>query len=412
MAVSEPIKTALTALTKEMIKAIFNNEDTLGIFGKFVVTEGLYLVKGLRDNFKTFSPYVGQDQLVLQMMEYNLFEFSTGKTEARFASAMDLLVDEKGRLRNYTDFEFAVMQKSEDFNKKWLEAEYNLSVATGQNSAAYVRFMAEKDTVTPYIQYQTAGDDKVRDTHRVLDGKIFSLDDKEALQLFPPNGYGCRCEMLQYVGKVTKDTITKGSVAKGMIYASDPKFEKSQFEINRGDIKEVFTKKQFYTENKDLPEKVNQLTFDKYNLKKYADFKDDLKPIKLDKSITPENVKELFKKSGEENFMGFEDYLGRKLFLKEKVFEKHVAGHYTSENQNRHQLFPHIKDVLKNPSEVWHYEKQENSKSFKTRYVKFYKDTALVVECDIDYNKQGLEALTWYPMKGDEKEIRRGLKIK
>lgn len=412
VAISEPLKNALTILTKEMVKAIFYKEETAGIYGDFVVTEALYLLSGLRENFKTFSPYVGQDQLVLQMMEYNLFEFSASKTEARFATAMDLLVDEKGILRSYTDFEFAVMQKSENFNRKWLETEYNLSVATGQNSAAYVRFMAEKDTVTRYVQYQTAGDEKVRDTHRILDGKIFSLDDKEAMQLFPPNGYGCRCEMLQYIGKANQDTITKGSAAKGMIYASDPKFEKSQFEINRGDLKQVFTQKQFYSDNKGLPEKINEMTFDKYDLKKYDDLKQDLKPIKMDKSITPENVKDLFKKAPKENFMGFEDYLGRKLFLKEKVFEKHVTDHYTSESQNRHQLFPHVNDVLKNPSEVWHYEKQENSNSYKTRYIKFYKDTALVVECDIDYNKQGLETLTWYPMKGDEKEIRKGLKIK
>lgn len=410
VAISEPLKTALTALTKEMVKAIFNKTETAGIYGKMVVTEALYLLSGLRENFKTFSPYVGQDQLVLQMMEYNLFEFSASKTEARFATAMDLLVDEKGTLRSYKDFEFAVMQKTENFNKKWLETEYNLSVAVGQNSAAYVRFLAEKDTVTPFVQYQTAGDDKVRDTHRILNGKIFSLDDKEAMQLWPPNGYGCRCEMLQYIGNA-KGKVTTGSAAKGMIYSKDSKFEKSQFELNRGDLKEVFTKKQFYLENKKLPEKVNQLTFDKYNLKKWDDFKDTLKPIKLDKSITKDNTKELFRKVQSSNYMGFEDYYGRKMILKEKVFDAHTSKHYLTDKENRHQLFPHIKDALNNPSEVWQYEKQEGSKSFKTRYIKFYNDTVLIVECDMD-NKMGLEILTWYPMKGDEKEIRKGFKIR
>ncbi len=410
VAVSEPMKIALTALTKEMVKAIFNKTETAGIYGKMVVTEALHLLAGLRENFKTYSPYVGQDQLVLQMMEYNLFEFSASKTEARFATAMDMLVDDSGTLRSYAAFEAEVMKKSEDFNQKWLETEYNLSVAVGQNSAAYVRFLSEKDTVTSFVQYQTAGDDKVRDTHRILDGKIFSLDDKEAMQLWPPNGYGCRCEMLQYVGDI-KGKITTGSAAKGMIYSKDPKFEKSQFEINRGDLKEVFTKKQFYVENKNLPEKINQLTYDKYDLKKWDDFKADLKPIKIDKSITAENKDELFKKVKGANYMGFEDYYGRKMTLKKKVFDLHTNAKYITEEEKRHQLFPHIKDVLNQPSEVWQYEKQEGSKSFKTRYVKFYNDTAIVVECDMD-NKQGLEILTWYPMKGDEKEIRKGFKIK
>lgn len=230
------------------------------------------------------------------------------------------------------------------------------------------------------------------------------------MQLWPPNGYGCRCEMLQYVGDV-KGNVTTGGDAKGLMYSKDPKFEKSQFEINRGDLKEVFTKKQFYFENKNLPEKVNSLTFDKYNLKKWSDTKSDYKAIKLDKSITPENTKELFKKLKKENYMGFEDYYNRKMIMKEKNFDFHTSKKYVSDTENRHQLFPHIKDVLKNPSEVWQYEKKEGSKSFKTRYIKFYNNTALVVECDMD-NQQGLEILTWYPMKGDEKEIRKGFKIR
>ena len=410
VAVAEPLKLALEILTKEMVKAIFYKEETAGIYGKFVVTEALHLISGLRENFETFSPYVGQDQLMLQMMEYNLFEFSASKTEARFASSMDLLVDEKGNLRSFSQFETAVLDKAEDYNKNWLETEYNLSVATGQNSAAYSRFMAEKDTVTNFVQYQTAGDDKVRPQHQVLDGKVFSLDDKEAMQLFPPNGFGCRCEMLQYVGTIT-GKVTTGIDAKNLIYVRDTTYKNSAFEINRGDLKEVFTKKQFYSDNKGLPEQLNKMTFDKYGLKKYDDFKEDLKPVKLDKTITPDNTKELFKKVKDTNYMGFEDYLGRKMTMPEKVFSEHTKEKYLTEKENRHQLFPHIKDVLKKPDEVWYYENEKGKGKFQSRYVKFYNDVALVIECDLD-SKQGLEIKTWYPMKAKDEVIRKGLKIK
>ncbi|MEI7486863.1 MAG: PBECR2 nuclease fold domain-containing protein [Chryseobacterium sp.] len=410
VAVSEPLKTALTLLTKKMVKAIFNKEDIEGVFGEFVVTEALYLVSGLRENFDTFSPYIGQDQLTLQMMEYNLFDFSASKTESRLASMMDLLVNEKGALRSFSDFEAECLKKTEDLNKKYLETEYNLSIAVGQNSAQYVRFLEEKDTVTSFVQYQTVGDDKVRPQHQVLDGKIFSLDDKEAMQLWPPNGYGCRCEFLQYV-ESTKGNVTTGLRGKELMYNKDPKYKNSQFEINRGDLKQVFTKKQFYSDNKGLPEKMSNMTFDKYNLKKWADFKEDLKPLKIDKTINSENAKELFKKAKGGDYMGFEDYYGRKMTLSQGTFNKHTKGHYLSENEKRHQFFPHLQDIVKNPSEVWYYEKKENSQSFKSRYVKFYNDTAIVVECDMD-NKQGLEILTWYPLKGDEKQIRHGFKIK
>lgn len=99
---------------------------------------------------------------------------------------------------------------------------------------------------------------------------------------------------------------------------TDKRYKGSQFEINRGDLKQVFTEKQFYSDIKGLPEKLNQMTFDKYGLKKWEDFKDTLKPIKLDKTITEKNVKELFKPHGKNNYMGFEDYLGRKMILKKR----------------------------------------------------------------------------------------------
>ncbi|WP_407512880.1 minor capsid protein, partial [Elizabethkingia miricola] len=94
------------------------------------------------------------------------------------------------------------------------------------------RFMAEKDTVTSFVQYQTVGDERVREAHQILEGKIFSLDDKEAMKLWPPNGYGCRCEMLQYVGE-TKGKVTTGRRGTELMYERDPKFKNSDFEINR-----------------------------------------------------------------------------------------------------------------------------------------------------------------------------------
>ena len=383
VAIAEPLKIALEALTKQMVKAIFNKEETAGIYGSFIVTEALHLISGLRENFATFSPYVGQDQLMLQMMEYNLFEFSASKTEARFAAAMDLLVDDKGNIRNYKDFEFAVTQKTEDFNKKWLETEYNLSVATGQNSAAYSRFMSEKDTVTNFVQYQTAGDDKVRPHHKVLDGKVFSLDDKEGMQLWPPNGFGCRCEFLQFVGN-TKGKLITGIDAKNLIYLRDTTYKNSEFEINRGDLKEVFTKKQFYASNKGLPEKLSDMTFDKYGLKKWDDLKSDLNPMKVDKTITSDNVGELFKNNISSKKMGFEDYAGRKLILEKNVFDK---------NTNSPELFPHVQETLKKPSEVW--VSMNDKKSLQTTYVKHYNDRSLSITTTVNEKLEGTEIKSW-----------------
>lgn len=405
------IRTVLAKLTDKLIGKVYHKKDTLPEYAQMVVAEGVALSEALRNNFPTISPYTGPDQLCLQMMEYNLFEFAAGKTESRLASMKRLLVDENNQIRPFSEFKELCQKEVEKFNKKWLEAEYNLSIAVGQNSAQYLRFMAEKDTVTSFVKYQTAGDDKVREAHKVLNGKIFNLSDKEAMDLYPPNGYGCRCEMVQVLGE-QKGKVTKGREAKMMLEGTDSKYRGSQFEINRGDLKQVFTKQQFYSDTKGLPKKLNEMTFDKYGLPSWEAFKQHLNPLKLDSTITEKNIHELFKPFEKNTYMGFEDYLGRKLTLQKATFDKHTQGYYLGEQELRHQLFPFVKDILMNPDEVWYFDFKNNAKKFQPRYIKFYQDRVLVIDCDLNIEEQSLTINTWYSMKADEKTIRKGLKIK
>lgn len=413
-AVSKPSQKEIDDFTTKLIEYVFEGKDSLGIEAGLISAEADVLIKGLRSNFKTYNEWAGPDHLMLQMMEYNLFEFAAGKTESRLAAMKELLFDENKELRDFPSFRVEADKVMNDYNHNWLETEYNLSVAVGQNSARYVEFMAEKDTVTSYVKYQTAGDDRVRAAHAALEGKVFSLNDKEAMDLWPPNGYGCRCEMLQFLGE-GKEVAISGDKAKSLVYSSDPKYKDSQFEINRGDLKQVFTKKQFYADNKQMTAKINDMTFDKYLdlngkplLKPWKDFKDTLREIVLDNTITEDNVKDLFKKVKGEDYMGFTDYLGRKMTMSEPVFNAHTKGKYLNDSEKRHQLFPHIKDILGNPDEVWMFEYKEKHQS---RYIKFYKDRMIIIECDFNENN-GLKIKSWYNMKIDEKEIRKGLKIK
>lgn len=410
LAVGKPSQDKINQFSEDLAKYIFDGEDTLGIEGGLIAEESKTLLEALRGNFKTFNPYVGPDHLALQMMEYNLFEFSASKTESRLAAMKEILIDyDKKEIRDFNSFKSECKKINKDFNTQWLQAEYNLSVAVGQTSAQYVQFMAEKDSVTSFVEYQTVGDDKVREAHQILNGKIFSLDDKEAMKLWPPNGYGCRCEMLQYLGN-TKGKLTTGLRGQELMQSRDPKYKKSQFEINRADLKQVFTEKQFYSDNKGLDKKINTMTYDKYGLKKFDDIKANLKPIKLDKSITGDNVKELFKAVKDQTYMGFTDYLGRKMILPKKTFENHTTGHYLDQEELRHQLFPHIDDILSNPDEVWLNER--NQGKFNSHYIKFYGDRAVIVNVHLNNKMEGLEIQTWYNLKRDDAKERLGIKIK
>lgn len=398
-------------LTETLMQQLWDNNDSLGQQGELITAEALQLFDGLREGYGVTAGWDTPDTLALQLMEYNLFEFSASKTEARLAAMTDLLVDkEKQQIRSFSDFKKLASEQTKEFNNDWLRSEYNLSIAVGQNSAAYQRFLAEKDTVTSFVQYQTAGDSKVRNLHQRLDGKIFNLSDSEAMSLWPPNGYGCRCEMVQYNKTPRPGQVSSGKEATAIMQEVDPKWKDSQFDINRGDLKEVFTKKQFYADIKGLPKKLNEMTLDRYNLKPWSSFKSDLKPISIDDTITPENVADFFKPVEGKNFMGYTDYLGRKAMLPKKVFDTHTKGKYVTGDERRHQLVPHIKDVIAKPDEVWYNTPDKQQNKFQSRYVKFYGDTMLVIDCEM--GAKGLEVKTWYEAKKEDLNLRKGLLIR
>lgn len=48
----------------------------------------------------------------------------------------------------------------------------------------------------PYWQYVTAGDDRVRDDHQAMNGKVFAVDDEVWNQWYPPCGFACRCTII------------------------------------------------------------------------------------------------------------------------------------------------------------------------------------------------------------------------
>ncbi len=391
------------------MEGLYKEDENLSDRANVIASEFNHLTSGLKEGYGVLIGYNTPDTLAYQLMEYNLFEFCESKTEARLAAMTDLLIDkEKLEIRSFSDFKDRASKINKEFNEDWLLTEYNLSIAVGQSSAAYQRFIAEKDTVTSYVQYQTIGDSKVREQHKILNGRIFNLSDKEAMKFNPPNGFGCRCEFIQYIDPVGSEDITSGKQMWELMNRTQSNFKDSQFAVNRGDLKEVFTKAQFYTDGK-ATNVINDLTYKDYNLDATQD-KKGLNPLKLDNTITKDNVKELFKPVKDENFMGFDDYLGRKLMLDKSVFDFHTKGKYLNDQENRHQLFPYVKDIIKNPDEVWYNTQDKNSTKYQSRYIKYYKGEAIVI--DTEFAKDGLQVKTWYKAKKEDHLFRKGLLIR
>ena len=397
----EELEKQSEAILKELWKKGKTDKHTLSkslIAGTWL-QEGLFSGWGKR---RMQVEYNATDHVALAFMEYNLFHFSHARELAGLQELNQLLFDkEKLEIRSFADFKRQAEPLLKQLNKNWLRTERNFAVATAQNASAFQLHWSEKDTVTKYIQYQTAGDSNVRSEHRVLHGLIFDINDPDARRLYAPNGHGCRCEFIQYLGNPKK--VTKGIEA---IESLELDKETAQKMLrNRGELKEVFAANQFYIESKerDYANSISKIDYAKYGLKKYADMK-GLKTLTLDSSINESNINELFKPEKNASHMGFSDYIERKMLLDKKDFKKNTSGGKIKPGENRHKLFPHVEGVIKNPDEV--YMASQKSGQIEYRYIKFYDEKYLVVDVVV---KDSAEIKEWFYTS--DNSYRKGLLI-
>jgi len=72
-----------------------------------------------------------------------------------------------------------------------LETVFRTNQSSVYNSARYENFMRDRNIEA--IEYLAIVDDRTRPEHESLDGFIAPKDDPVWFQIYPPNGYGCRC---------------------------------------------------------------------------------------------------------------------------------------------------------------------------------------------------------------------------
>ena len=58
-------------------------------------------------------------------------------------------------------------------------------------------FTTERQRTVPYVLYHAVIDEDTRPSHAALDGMVFRKDDLTARTLYPPNGYRCRCRLIE-----------------------------------------------------------------------------------------------------------------------------------------------------------------------------------------------------------------------
>lgn len=121
--------------------------------------------------------------------------FSGLKTFHELNEAFPALIDENGDRKPFERFLNDVRKIDKTYNRNYLRAEYNFASASAEMAARWEQFMEDGDRY--YLQYRTAGDSKVRPEHAALHGVTLPITDSFWDEFLPPNGWNCRCSVVQ-----------------------------------------------------------------------------------------------------------------------------------------------------------------------------------------------------------------------
>ena len=121
--------------------------------------------------------------------------FSGMKTFHELNEAFPSLLDENGNRKSFERFLNDVQKIDKTYNSHYLRAEYNFVQSSAEMAAKWERFTEDGDRYN--LQYRTAGDGKVRPEHAALNGVTLPSSDPFWEEYYPPNGWNCRCTVVQ-----------------------------------------------------------------------------------------------------------------------------------------------------------------------------------------------------------------------
>lgn len=145
---------------------------------------------------------------LLQKLKSDVFVFSGCKTEVELREASAMLLDGKGRPVEWNTFKEAVLQVHKRYNEHYLEAEYNFATQSAEMAARWTDQATDGDRYN--LQYRTAADDRVRESHERMNRTTLPATDDFWNSYYPPNGWRCRCTVVQ----VLKDKYPESDPAK------------------------------------------------------------------------------------------------------------------------------------------------------------------------------------------------------
>lgn len=183
---------------------------------------------GILDSSFERTPMSEAMRTSLQRSDYI---FSGIKTFHELNEAFPSLLDENGNRKPFEQFLNDVRKIDERYNENYLRAEYNFCQQSANMASKWEQFMEDGDHYN--LQYRTAGDGHVRPAHAALHGITLPPSHPFWQRYFPPNGWNCRCTVVQV--RKSKYPQTPDSEVEHLILQNDSQNPKeAMFRFNPG----------------------------------------------------------------------------------------------------------------------------------------------------------------------------------
>lgn len=248
-----------------MMKVLFRQEGANLEIGILASEEAQDFIETHSSVLNGSFRQVEMSEAMRKRLERSNYVFSGLKTFHELNEAFPSLLDENGNRKTFERFLNDVRKIDETYNSNYLRAEFNFVQASAEMAAKWERFMQDGDRY--YLQYRTAGDAKVRPTHAEMAGITLPASDPFWGEFYPPNGWGCRCSVVQVRKSKYPATDHEEAMARGESALELDK--KGMFRFNAG------------MEQKTMPD------YNPYTIKRCKDC--DIAKGKLKLAFVPDN---------------------------------------------------------------------------------------------------------------------------
>jgi len=351
---------ALRKAVERIARLIHGKEDAAQVDADLVLQAGEIINGGMIDGGTwEVDAWNGPNNVLIDQLRTDAFRFAGAKSSSQLKAIRKLLVGPDGTERSWSDFKAEVLKIDEKYNVNWLRAEYNHALTVGEHAAQWVEFQEEAEDF-PLLEYQTAGDDRVRAAHQKLDGIILPVDHPFWQRYAPPNAWGCRCTIIQRADGQTDETsawdLADGAVDNPM-FLGNPATSGRMFEAG-------------HPYDQDLPTASNELTPAHYGLSDIGTIYNLRRKLRKLPDAGRDDLDKFWKERATGGNIDLRDAFDKEIRF-EATFGQNLAGG----TEIRAAML--IQEIIDTPDEIY---ATRNGDQLITSYIAFFREAPVALQ--------------------------------